>query len=160
MNRESAVALQVIYTHFRERGGQWPTFGYFERWLSRYREEDALQVINRIPSGLLRPLTFRNGRPDPVGKLVLTAAGVARCLGSDDDTKNLVAAVEYLVRHDRTYDPPEIDPPEIPTASRVPVSSDQITGELSLPLQADPKSGERLMALLKGEGLVMSDEHS
>jgi hypothetical protein len=30
MNKDAAVALQVIYTQFRERGGQWPTFTYID----------------------------------------------------------------------------------------------------------------------------------
>jgi hypothetical protein len=63
MNREAAVALQVIYIQFRERRGQWPTFAYFERWMYRYRKEDAVRVISRIPTEFLKPLTFRNGRP-------------------------------------------------------------------------------------------------
>lgn len=58
MNRDAKVALQVIYTQFRERGGQWPTFAYFERWLNRFRRQDAVQVLSRIPDEFLKPLTF------------------------------------------------------------------------------------------------------
>lgn len=156
MNRESTrAALQVIYVYFRERGGQWPTFGYFERWWSRYREEEAIQVISRIPGELLKPLPFLNGRPDPGGRLVLTAAGMARCLGSDDDAQNLIDAIRCLVRHDTTY-----DLPEDPVASGVPISSEQLAEELNLPRLTDPNSLKRLVVLLEGEGLVMSDEYS
>ncbi len=155
MNKDAAVALQVIYTQFRERGGQWPTFTYIERWLNRYRKQDAVQVINRIPGTLLKPLTYIDGRPEPGGKLILTAAGVARCLGSDDDTQNLVAAVQCLARHDMNYDPP----PHL-VGRGVPISAKQLADELNLPIVSDSNSIERLMALLKGEGLVASDEHA
>jgi len=154
MKRDAKVALQVIYTQFRERGGQWPTFAYFERWLYRFRRQDAVQVLSRIPDEFLKPLTFLDGRPDPGSKLVLTVAGVAQCRGSDDDVQNVVAAVQCLVRHDTNYDLPENMP------RGVPISLKQLAGELNLPQHTDPNSGERLLVLLQGEGLVMSDEHS
>jgi len=156
MNRDAAVALQWIYTQFRERGAQWPTFAYFERWLNRYRKQDAVQVINRIPMEFLRPLTFLDGRPDPGGRLILTAKGLERCLGSDDDAQNFIGAVQCLVRYDTNYDLL----PENPAASGVPISSKQLADELKLPRLTDPNSLKRLVVLLEGEGLVMSDEYS
>ncbi len=155
MNRDAEVALQVIYGQFRERGGQWRTFAYFERWLNRYRKQDAVQVLSRIPNEFLKPLTFLDGRPDPGAKLILTVAGVARCRGSDDDVQNVVAAVQYLVRHDTDYDLPENT-----ATSAVPITRKQLTDGLNLPQHTDPYSAERLIALLQGEGVVMSDEHS
>jgi len=104
MSKESLV-LQVIYMRFRERGGTWPEFDYIDRWLHRYSKLDAEHIIGRIPPTLLKPLSYLNGRPDPQGKLILTAEGVKRCLGSNDDTYNLVAAVKLMVQYDTEYDP-------------------------------------------------------
>ncbi len=156
MNRDASVALQWIYTQFRERGAEWPTFGYFERWLNRFRKQDAVQVINRIPAEFLEPLSFLDGRPDPRGKLILTAQGWRRCLGSDDDEQNFISAIQCLARYYATYD---YDLPD-PAASRVPISSKQLADELNLPRLTDPNSLKRLLVLLEVEGLVMSDEHS
>jgi hypothetical protein len=155
MNRDAAVAIQWIYTQFRERGAEWPTFVHFERWLNRYRKQDAVQVINRIPAEFLEPLTFLEDRPDPRGKLILTAQGWRRCLGCDDDEQNFIDAIQCLVRHDTNY-----DLAEDPTANRVPISSKQLADELNLPRLTDPNSLKRLLALLEVEGLVTSDEHS
>lgn len=68
--------------------------------------------------------------------------------------QNVVAAVQCLVRHDTNYDLPENMP------RGVPISLKQLAVELNLPQLTDPNSGERLLVLLAGEGLVMSDEHS
>jgi hypothetical protein len=155
MTKDGEIALQAIYTYFRERGGRWPTFAYFEHWLNRYRKQDAILVIERIPRALLKPPAFAGGRPDPAGRLVLTAAGVGRCLGSDDDTQNLVAAVQCLLRHYTNY-----DLPDYPAAGEVPISPKQLADELNLPLLSDPHSISRLIALLEGEGLVVKNEHS
>lgn len=155
VNKDVAVALQVIYTYFREHGGQWPTFAYLERWLDRYRRQDAILVINRIPRALLKPITFIDGRPDPAGRLVLTAAGAGKCPGSDDDMQNLVAAVQCLVRHNTNY-----DLPDDPAARGVPVSARQLADELNLPLHSDPNSIMRLISWLEGEGLVVSGVRS
>jgi hypothetical protein len=104
---------------------------------------------------LLRPVTFIDGRPDPAGRLVLTAAGAGKCPGSDDDVQNLVAAVQYLVRHNTNY-----DLPDDPSARGVPVSARQLADELNLPLHSDPNSIMRLISLLEGEGLVVSGVRS
>lgn len=69
--------------------------------------------------------------------------------------QNVVAAVQYLVRHDTDYDLPENT-----TASGVPITRKQLADGLNLPQHTDPYSAERLIALLQGEGVVMSDEHS
>ena len=155
MNRDVEVALQVIYGYFRERGGQWPTFAYFERWLNRYRKQDAVQVLSRIPNKFLKPLTFLDGRPDPGARLILTVAGLMQCRGSDDDVQNVVAAIQNCVRHDTNYDPPEKT-----AAGWVPITRKQLIDGLNLPLHTDPYSAERLIALLRGEGVVISDEPS
>lgn len=146
MNKET-LALQVIYTRFRELGGVWPDFDYIERWLHRYCKLDAEQIISRIPPALLKPVSYINGRPDPKGKVVLTAAGVDRCLGSNDDTHNLVAAVRLMVQRDTEFDPQQV-------GRRPQISAAQLADDLKLPLASDANSIERLMALLIAEGLV------
>jgi hypothetical protein len=155
MNEDAAVALQVIYMYFRERGAEWPTFAHFEHWLHRYRKQEAVQVIKRIPDDLLKPLTFLDGQPDPGGRLILTAKGLDRCRGSDDDRQNLIAAVQYLEWHYTNYDLAENS-----GVRGVPISTRQLAADLKLPLLTDPNSVQRLLVLLKGEGLVMSDEYS
>jgi hypothetical protein len=151
MSKE-ALVLQIIYMRFRESGGAWPDFDYIERWLRRYSKLDAVHIISRIPPSLLKPLSYLNGRPDPRAKLVLTAEGVRRCLGSDDDTHNLVAAVKLMVQYDTEYDPQPRNP-------RPQITAAQLADALKLPLASDSHSIERLMALLRAEGLV-SDHDS
>lgn len=146
MNKETLV-LQVIYIRFRECGGKWPDFEYIERWLHRYSKLDAAHIISRISPTLLKPLSYLNGRPDPRGSLILTAEGVKRCLGSNDDTHNLVAAVRLMVEYDTEYDPK-------PQNRRPQITAEQLAHTLKLPLLSDSYSIERLMALLIAEGLV------
>jgi hypothetical protein len=153
-NANEQVILQVIYQWFREHDGQWPDFDTIRRWLDRYRQIDATRGITEIPRELLRPLCYIDGRPDPGGKLILTAEGVAKCVASDDDIRNLERAVRWMTEKNKNYDPPQDRP-----GSGVPITPWQLAHELHLPLNSEPKSIRRLIALLRAEDLVSSDEY-
>jgi hypothetical protein len=53
VEEEIEETLQVIYNLFREHGGEWPTFDYIQRWLSRFRNLDALEIVALIPGELM-----------------------------------------------------------------------------------------------------------
>jgi hypothetical protein len=149
--------LQVIYTWFREHGGEWPNFDNIDRRLNRHRDEqlDTAGIMKRIPNNFLRPLNYIDGEPDPEGEVALRIEGVARCLGSDDDTHNFIAALRWLVQQYRSYDPPQGS-----VGSEMQISAEQLATELRLPLNSDSNCIRRLVALLKAEGLVSSGEHT
>jgi hypothetical protein len=156
-DRVEQEILQVIYTWFREHAGDWPTFDNLDRRLNRHRDDrlDTAKAVKRISDKYLLPLNCIDGQPDPAGKLVLRVAGVARCLGSDDDTYNFTDALRWMVQQYRRYDPPEdrIGP-------GVPISAEQLAIELRLPLNSDSNCIWRLIALLRAEGLVSNDEYA
>jgi hypothetical protein len=108
-----------------------------------------------IPQKLLKPLSCVDGRPEPSASVILRVEGVARCLGSDDDTNNFVAALRLMVRKYISYDP---EPEKI--GCGVPISAKWLAVELELPLISDPNSIRRLIALLEVEGLVSNNEHA
>jgi len=145
--------LQVIYNRFRERGGEWPDFGFIQRWLSRFRQIDVAEILDSIPDSLMKPVSQIEDGPDPSGKMVLSIAEVARCRGSDDDVHNFLAAVRWMVQCYNDYDPPE-GWEGLP----IPITAEQLASKLRLPLFTDSKSITRLVALLMAEGLVSSDE--
>ena len=145
--------LQVIYTWFRDHGGEWPNFDNIDRRLNRHRDErlDTARIMKSIPADLLRPLTCINGQPAPEGEIVLQIKGIARCLGSDDDTFNFMAAIRWLVQQYKSY-----DPPQGMVGVGMQINTEQLATELRLPLNSDSNCIRRLVALLKAEGLVSS----
>jgi len=147
--------LQAIYQWFRAHDGEWPDFDTIERWLDRNRQIDAVQAIKQVPHELLKPLRYIDGRPEPGGKLILTAEGVARCVASDDDIRNLERALQWMAQESRDYDPPPGR-----AGSGAPITPRQLANELHLPLISEPSSIQRLIALLRAEDLVSSYEYS
>lgn len=141
--------LQIIYNSFRENGGTWPTFDHVERILNRYAKTNAVAILNRIPSTLIKPIELTDGRPSPTGQIILSVEGIAVCRGSDDDVSNFIAAVQWMVRRESNYDSA---PPR--ASSGVPLSAAALAEDLAMPLVSDPKSIDRLIALLRAEGLV------
>ena len=85
--------------------------------------------------------------------MVLSIEGVARCRGSDDDVQYFLEPVKWMVQRDNDYDPPEGR-----EGLRTPITKVELATELKLPLFTDSKSIARLLALLRAEGLVSSDE--
>lgn len=146
--------LQVIYTWFRDHGGEWPNFDNIDRRLNRHRDEplDTANIMKQIPEDLLRPLDCINGQPTPDGELVLRVKGIARCLGSDDDTFNFIAALKWLVQQYKSY-----DPPRDMVGSGMRFDADELATEIRLPLNSDSNCVRRLVAILKAEGLVSND---
>jgi hypothetical protein len=157
LRAEIREALHVIYTKFRERGGEWPTFDDFHRHVIRYwqADADAARVVRQIPAKLLNPMSGMSYEPDPEEKLVLTIAGVKYCGGRHcDDVTNFLAAIQWLAEKLEHYDPPRGE------RRAMPVTAGQLAAELSLPLSADPNSINRLVALLEAERLVRDDGYT
>lgn len=152
--KQETLILQVIYTWFRENAGEWPNFDNIDRRLNRHRDErlDTADMLKRIPDDLLRPLDCIDGEPTSEGEIVLRVKGIARCLGSDDDTFNFVAALKWLVQQYKSY-----DPPQGMVGSGMQVDTDQLATEIRLPLNSDSNCLRRLVAILKAEGLVSDD---
>jgi hypothetical protein len=158
MRGEDREALHVIYTIFRERGGEWPTFDDFNRHVIRYWRAgaDAARIVREIPEKLLNPLHSTSYEPDPEEHLILTIAGVKYCEGRHcDDVTNFLAAVRWMAQKWEMYDPP-------PGESRraMPLTVDQLRAGLALPVGRDRYCIDRLIALLKAEGLVLDDGYS
>jgi len=151
MDKTEREVIQAIYIWFLAHGGEWPHFDSIDRHLNRHRAKslDTAKIMNRIPQRFLKPLNYADGRPEPGGRVVLRLAGVARCQGSQDDTERFMAALRWMIRKNKNYDPP---PEKI--GCGLPISAEQLAIELELPLRSDPDSIKRLMALLAAEGLV------
>jgi hypothetical protein len=152
VEEEIEETLQVVYNLFREHGGEWPNFDYIQRWLSRFRQLDANQIVASIPDTLMKPLSYIDGQPDPLAKMVLSVEGVARCRGSDDDIHNFLGALQFLVQWDNDYDAPRDR-----TEWRTPISTKKLADELRLPLVSDSNSLARLIALLAAEDLISEE---
>ncbi len=144
--------LQIVYNWFREHGGEWPTFDYVERWLNRYRQRDAAEVVLHIPPAYMKPMRYIDGRPAPEEPMVLTLAGVKRCQGSGDDVDNFVSAIQWIIPEEERYDPGK------KRERRMPIAPRELADALRLPLASDANSVNRLMALLHSEGLVSNNE--
>jgi hypothetical protein len=144
--------LQIVYSWFREHGGEWPTFDDVERRLYRYWKLDAAEVVPHIPSPLMRPIRYIDGHLASDEKIVLSLAGVKCCRGSDDDVDNFVSAIQWIVQEEAGYDPGD------KLERRMPIVPRELAEALRLPLASDPNSVNRLMALLCTEGLVSNSE--
>jgi len=145
--------LQLIYDRFYDDGGVWPTLGYLQRALNRQSANriDAARIVQRVPAALLKPLPSANGYPAPTERLVLTAEGIERCIGSGEDIENFIAAIKWLVK----------------MAERADLSDDQgehglrftnrqLAEAVSLSSGSDQNAVHRLVAILQSEGWVRS----
>ena len=107
--------------------------------------------MQRIPATLLKPLDNTGGYPVPSEKVILTAEGIERCAGSAEDVSNLVIAVKWLARVVDRSDSEEYD------ECGVRFTIHQLAEAVSLSLESDPKSVNRLVAILLAEGWVQDD---
>jgi hypothetical protein len=157
MDNAEREALQAIYRWQLAHGGESPPLDSLDRELNRLRDKplDTAGILGRLSPRFVKPLSYVDGRPDPRGKVVLRLEGVARCQGSDNDIKRFMAAVRWMIRKNKRYDPP---PEKI--GCGMPISTEELASELDLPLMSDPDSIKRLMALLEAEGLVSDDEYA
>jgi hypothetical protein len=157
LRNETQQALQLIYDLFYGSGGKWPTFGQFQRALSRRAgpDADAARIVQRISVTLLEPPEGHNGYPAANTKLILTADGIARCTGSAEDIANLVTASRWLGR----------------LVAHADLSSDahgrgmrfttrQLAEAVPLSLDSDQNAVSRLVAILQSEGWVQDDDRT
>jgi hypothetical protein len=149
--------LQAIYMWLLAHGGESPLLDSLDRDLNRLTDKpiDTIGILDRLSPRFIKPLSHFHGRPDPRGRVVLRLEGVARCQASDDDTRRFLAAVNWMIRKNKGYDPA---PEKI--GCGMPISAEQLASELELPLRSDPDSIKRLMALLEAEGLISDDEYA
>jgi hypothetical protein len=147
--------LQVVYNWFREHGGEWPSFGYIQWWLNRYGKPGAVDTLSKMPDKLRKSLICTDDRRGPDDRIVLSIVGVARCRASSDDVHNFIEALQWMVEQDRNKDPGTQG-----VGRPILITTEQLAEALNLPLGADPNSIRRLVALLRAEGLVSSDDGS
>ena len=156
MHAKKEKILLAAYTGFRDSGGEWPTYHQVESRLARTglpNVDEVARLIRRIPTTMMVPLGNYPSHPDPREKVVLLVAGVARLESGRDDVANFIEAVRWLSARVRNSD--------LPTGGgtpRMPVTAAQLAAALGLPL-TDPNPINRLMALLRAEGLVLPDGH-
>lgn len=149
-NRNQEV-LQLIYDSFVGNGGTWPTLGDLQRALKRQgkRHADAFEVVQRIPLTFLNPLSNFDTYPAPTEKLILTIEGIERCSGSGEDIENFLITLKLLVRWtDRS------DLAGGPGEDGMRFTSQQFAEAVSLLTDADEHAINRLIAILRAEGLV------
>lgn len=142
---------QLIYDLFYGSGGTWPTLAQLQRELDRraYGNVDAALVVRHIPPAILRPLSSYDGYPAFTEELVITAEGIRRCEGSDKDITNFLKAVRWLGEQARY--------PDLTSGDRdrgMAFTVAQLAEAVSLSLDSDPGSVNRLLAILKAEGWV------
>jgi hypothetical protein len=145
--------LQLVYDLFCGSGGTWPVLGDLQRALNRQDNSgvDAARIVQRIPATLLKPLSSTDGYPAPSEKVILTAEGIERCAGSAEDIANLVIAIKWLARlADRSGSGDYSEP-------GVRFTTHQLAEAVSLSLESDPDSVNRLVAILLAEGWVKDD---
>jgi len=153
-NRNQKV-LQLIYDPFVGNGGTWPTLGDLQRALKRQgnRHVDAFEVVQRIPPTFLNPLSNVDTYPAPTEKLILTIEGIERCTGSGEDIENFLIALKLLVRWtDRS------DLAGGPGEDGIRFTSQQFAEAVSLLTDADEQAINRLIAILRAEGLVQDGD--
>ena len=148
--------LQLVYDLFCSGGGTWPTLGDLQRALSRQVNGtvDAVLVLQRIPVKLLKPFSGANGYPDPSERVILTAEGIERCRGSAEDIANFVIAVKWLARTAERQAVGEGSDHGLPFTTR------ELAEAVSLSMESDLVSVNRLIAILLAEGLVKEDDSS
>lgn len=153
-NRNQKV-LQLIYDLFVGNGGTWPTLGDLQRALKRQgnRHVDAFEVVQRFPLTFLNPLSNVNTYPAPSEKLILTIEGIERCTGSGEDIENFLITLKLLVRWtDRS------DLAGGPGEDGIRFTSQQFAEAVSLLTDADEQAINRLIAILRAEGLVQDGD--
>jgi len=157
MARKEQEVLQALYMWRLAHGGESPPLDSFDRDFNRLRDKpvDTINILSRLSPRFVKPLRYADGRPDPRSRVILRLEGVARCRGSDDDIRRFMAALQWMIRQNKRYDPP---PEKI--GCGMSISAEQLSTELELPLRSDPDSIKRLMALLEAEGLVSDDEYA
>lgn len=146
--------LQLSYDRFYADGGEWPTFGYLHRALSRQAgtDVDVARIVRQVSPKLLKPLRSTDGYPAPAEKLLLTVEGIKRCRGSEDDIANFVLAVRWLGRRAGRSDlSGEQDERGMRFTTR------QLAEAVSLSLGSDRNSVNRLVSILQAEGWVLDD---
>jgi hypothetical protein len=145
--------LQLVYDLFYGSGGTWPVLGDLQRMLNHQgnSDVDAAWIVQRIPATLLKPLSSTDGYPAPSEKVVLTAEGIERCMGSAEDIANLVIAVKWLARLAERSDSGEY------SKRGMRFTTHQLAEAVSLSLESDPNSVGRLVAILLAEGWVQND---
>jgi len=99
----------------------------------------------------LKPLSSTDGYPGPSEKVILTAEGIERCAGSAEDIVNLVIAIKWLARL-----------AERPRSGNygkrgMRFTTHQLAEAVSLSLESDLNSVNRLVAILLAEGWVEND---
>ena len=150
MKAETQQTLQAIYDLFYDGGGMWPRLGDLQPELNRQGSAgiDAVRAVRRTPAALLKPMRSGNDYPAPSERLLLTAEGVARCAGSEEDVENFLTAVKWLARRAELFDP---------RTPWVRFTTGQLAEAVSLPLEWDSKSAHRLLAILQAEGWLKED---
>lgn len=145
--------LQLVYDLFYGNGGTWPSLGDLQRALNRQGKSsvDAARIVQRIPMTLLKPLSSAAGYPAPSERVILTAEGIERCTGSAEDIANLVIAVKWLARLAERCDSEDYGERGMRFAAH------QLAEAVSLSLESDRDSVNRLVAILLAEGWVQSD---
>jgi hypothetical protein len=153
MKRKIDKFLLAAYTGFRDRGGEWAPYRHVEHLCGEgLGDATAIaKVARRVPSAMMQPLAGESLYPSPDGKVVLLIAGIARCKNSGGDIANFITAANWLATQAESYDPPS------GTSPGRPVTSGQVAEALKLPLSTDPRSIDRLMALLFAEGLITNN---
>jgi hypothetical protein len=144
--------LQLVYDLFYGSGGTWPALGDLQQKLNRRKNVvHAARVVQRIPATLLKPLNRTDGYITPCEKVILTAEGIERCAGSAEDIANLVIAVKWLARMAERSDSDDRGERGMRFATH------QLAEAVSLCLESDQNSINRLVAILLAEGWVQSD---
>jgi hypothetical protein len=145
--------LQHVYDLFYGSGGTWPALGDLQRALNRQgnRGVDAAEIVQRTPTTLLKPLISTDGYPAPSERVILTAEGIVRCAGSAEDITNFVIAVRWLARLAERSDSESYD------QRGIRFTTHQLAEAVSLSLESDPNSVNRLVAILLSEGWVQDN---
>jgi hypothetical protein len=156
LKSETQRVLQLIYDLFYGSGGVWPELRDLQRALNRqcHSGVDAGRIVRCIPATLLKPPRSVEDYPAHSERLILTAEGIERCAGSSEDVTNLVIAVKWLARLVGRSDS---------SSARgergVPFTTRQLAEAVSLPLESDSGSINRLLAILEVEGWVQHGDN-
>lgn len=144
--------LQLVYDLFCDSGGTWPMLCDLQRALNRQvnGNMDAVLALRRIPATLLKPISSEVGYPNPSERVVLTAEGIERCKGSAEDIANFVIAVKWLARMGERKAIEEGRDGLRPTIG-------ELAEAVSLSLESDSTSVNKLVEILVAEGLVMDN---
>lgn len=149
MNNKKRRTLQLVYDLFYGSGGVWPSVGRVQQVLDHQGgcAIDVSRVVRRMPTRVMRPLHDSGGYIPASAELVLTAEGVARCTGSQEDITNLVIAVKWLAR--RMKHAALSGAPDLYGAY---FTISQLAAAVSL--EPDRTAVNRLAAILQAEGWI------